>query len=194
VNLFAIQVLSGDLSVVDMIVDYGLSGLQRMFNSSYYLGNEVYGFVTELLNVNLCILQATTRDLINHSYDRHDPTWPTVIIIGNTAHYEVVGLQTPAGIQTVFPADSEVVQKLSQRFSQEDRPAWQPDKVLFNMLVDYPDDRLHPRLPDGSLDMSIFTFPDQLASQFSPSDPFLNTLLKVISQLRDHGYVVSSPL
>lgn len=193
VNLFANQVLSDNLAVVDEIVDYGLSGLQRMFNSSYYLGNEVYGFVTELLNVNLCILQATTKDLINHSYDQHDPSWPTVIIIGNTAHYEVIGLQTSTGVQTVFPPDSQVVQKLSQRFSQEHRPAWQPGSTLFNMLINYPDDHLHPRNHDGSLDMETFIFPDRLALQFSPTDPFVNILNTVIIQLRNYGYTVFSP-
>jgi len=196
VTLFATQVFANDRTVVDEVVDYGVLGLQRMFNSSYYLGNEVYGFVTELLNVNLCVLQATNKDLLNHSYDRHDPQWPTIIIIGNTGHYEVVGLRTDSGIQTVFPPDDPLVVKLAQRFSQDPRQAWHPDTTLLNMLLNYPDEHLHPRLPDGSLDMESFDFTHIhgiINNIFSESDPFLKLLRQVIQQLRERGHTVVAP-
>lgn len=193
VDLFAMQVLTGNLAVVDPVVDYGVSGLQRMFNSHYYLGNEVYGFITELLQVNLCILQATTKDLINNSYDRHNDSWPTVVIIGNSTHFEVVGEQTPQGIRTIFAPDSELVQILSQRFSQEARRLWDPETVLYQILINYPDSTIHPTQADGTLDMTSFVFPERLFYALSPQDPFVNILKKTIQLLREHGYTVTSP-
>ena len=89
-----------------MKVDFSLEGLQALFNSIEDVGEEVYKFVSDMLGVDIYVLRGTTRDLFPHSNTSTiGQLKRSVIIMGNTNHYEVIGVDTPEGFQTMFPSD-----------------------------------------------------------------------------------------
>lgn len=89
-----------------MGVDFSLEGLQALFNSNQDVGEEVYKFVSEMLGVDIYVLRGTKKDLFPHSNtSTMGELKRSVIIMGNTYHYEVIGIDTPEGFQTMFPSD-----------------------------------------------------------------------------------------
>lgn len=85
-------------------IDFSLAGMQRLFNSTRDVGYEVYQYVADLLGIDIFVTIGYTdnlRPFNNTRLPTREPR-PAVVIVGNRYHYEVVGLQTPQGIQTVF--------------------------------------------------------------------------------------------
>lgn len=101
------QQINDENLVGDLRVDYSLSGLQRLFNSTSQLGEEVYTFVADALDVDIYVLRATRADLYPNSHTRRpDIIRPGIVIVGNMYHYEVLAVDTDNGFQTVFfPGD-----------------------------------------------------------------------------------------
>jgi len=98
-------------------VDYSLSGLQRLFNSTSQLGDEVYTFVSDALGVDIYILRATRQDLYPHYHTRRPGNdRPGVVVIGNMYHYEVLAVDTPNGFQTVFLQGDPFLDALTNLF------------------------------------------------------------------------------
>ena len=101
------QQINDESLVGGLRVDYSLAGLQRLFNSATPLGDEVYTFVSDALNVDIYVLRATQTDLYPHSHTRTPGVdRPGVVVVGNTYHYEVVAVDGDNGFQTTFfPGD-----------------------------------------------------------------------------------------
>lgn len=92
----------------DSDVDYSIEGLQEIFNSTRYLGQEMYGYAGERLGINPIVVMAKTNNIVKMSgddirYSRHPKH---IMITGNGAHYESIGIYKEGeGIQTVFNLD-----------------------------------------------------------------------------------------
>ena len=88
-------------------IDYSLHGMQSLLNSLNHVGSEVFDFVSKILGVGVNVMIATRSNLTPTSggIDTEDVKPYTVFIAGNGIHYEVIGVQTDAGIQTVFLPD-----------------------------------------------------------------------------------------
>jgi len=103
----------------DYYVNYSLPGIQNLLNSSTDLGDEIYGYVSETLNVGIIIVRMFTDQLKVHSDTLNlggpDGFGRIVIIGGNSVHYEVIGRKTDEGYQTVFLPDDPFVTELMFR-------------------------------------------------------------------------------
>lgn len=111
------QEIMNESLIEDIGVDYSLSGLQYLFNSLNYLGNEVYAYVADVLNIDVYVLLATQVDLQPiFSSRRPGVVRDGIVIIGNTEHYEVLAVSTNNGFQTVFPSDDPFVIALTELF------------------------------------------------------------------------------
>ena len=65
--------------------DYSMAGLQRLFNSTRDLGDEIYEFVSEVLNIDVYIFTATRQDVTYLSSTRQFGVQrDAIMIVGNT--------------------------------------------------------------------------------------------------------------
>jgi hypothetical protein len=84
-------------------LDYSIEGIVDLFLSNRDVGDEVYSFVSEIVGVGVYILRGTNKNLypqisvgIEH---------PSVVIVGNGVHYEVIAVKRQDGLQTFFDPD-----------------------------------------------------------------------------------------
>lgn len=118
-------------------VDYSLSGLQALFNSDNYLGDEVYQYISDALNVDIYVLRGTINDLYPHLNTRQeDRLRAAIVIMGNTEHYEVVALQQSDGLQTLFQPQDDLVRALIALFRGEEQTLFDPRQSLINSASD----------------------------------------------------------
>ena len=98
-------------------VDFSLQGLQREIASTRDSGDEVYGYIAEQLGINVYVLIGTTEDLFPAITVIPDEVLkPSVVIVGNTSHYEVVALKTKDGLQTLFHPEDPFILAIKQKF------------------------------------------------------------------------------
>jgi len=89
--------------IFDFPVDFSLEGLQRLFNSLQYLGNEVYQYASDMLGIDIYIMRLTNQDLYVHQNTSvRGKNRKIVMISGNGNHYETVGVERENMFQTVF--------------------------------------------------------------------------------------------
>jgi len=95
---------------------FRIGGLQKLFNSCRWLGDEVYKYISDLMGVNIIVVEDTTGiiRLQNHTISTETKELPIIVIIGSGFHFESLGLDTDFGIQTIFFLDNEFIQKLIQ--------------------------------------------------------------------------------
>lgn len=121
VNLFEQQQLG--LVILDphgVPVDFSLRGLQYLMNSHRDVGDEVYGYLSQLLGVTIYVMHGYYDELEPHiNTAAIDPERWVIVIIGNGIHYEVVGIQTENGYQTVFPPNHPLLAALETKIQQE---------------------------------------------------------------------------
>lgn len=118
-------------------IDYSLPGLQKLLKSSDSLGDELYKVIGEALEVDIYILRGTSKDLspyINTS--ERDRSRRSVVIMGQGAHYETIGITTDTGIQTIFNADHPFLVEI--RKFQTDEEGYQ-NKIGEQRIVDKPE-------------------------------------------------------
>jgi hypothetical protein len=93
-------------------IDFSLNGLKYYLNSHEEVGEEVYDFVSEILNLDIYILRGKKDNVFVHRHT-HRPgvNVPGIIILGNEYHYELVGTKKGENkFQTVFmPGDPFLV-------------------------------------------------------------------------------------
>ena len=94
---------------------------QLLQQSTRPLGDEVYALLCELAYVNLHFVRLSTFDLHTHISVMH-PTQAArcpniIILVLEHHHYEVIGVQYPEGIQTVFRTDDVFLFALSKHAS-----------------------------------------------------------------------------
>lgn len=91
------------------LIDFSLNGLKYYLNSHEEVGEEVYDFVSEILQLDIYILRATKTNVHVHKHThRQGIDVPGIIILGNEYHYELIGLKVGENkFQTVFmPGDA----------------------------------------------------------------------------------------
>ena len=85
------------------IIDFSLNGLQRLFNSTSYLGDEVYQYASDMLGIDIYIMRLTNKDLYVHlNTAKPDLVRKVVVISGNGNHYETIGVERNGLFQTTF--------------------------------------------------------------------------------------------
>lgn len=168
--------------IQELNVDYSLSGLQRLFNSNTWLGDEVYTFIANVLGIDIYVLRATAEDLFPHSHT-HKPgvNKPSIVVIGNTYHYEVLALDNGTEFQTVFSEQDDFLQKLRNLFIGDN---------FQDILVDTPFD------PDATFVedfVQIFMTPDglrippEINEIFPDVDPFITTMNRLMPQIQEYA-------
>ena len=99
-------------------IDFSLPGLQQLFNSHRDLGDEVYGYIADLFDLDVFVTYAYPENLETHidtlpnEFERNRPA---IVIAGNGIHYEVVGIDTPDGYQTVYMPDDPFIAALVEQ-------------------------------------------------------------------------------
>ncbi len=109
------QIMLGEL--IDG-VDYSVTGLQKLWRSNDYLGNESYGFVADILDIDIYIFYGTEYDLypVSTTKVRNINERDSVAIVGNSRHWETLEYQG----MTLFPPDHIFVQTLRLLFDDND--------------------------------------------------------------------------
>ncbi len=106
--------------ITQLKVDFTLKGLQALLNSDMDIGDEIYQYVSEMLGVDVYVLRGTRNDLWPHlNTSRQGQMKASVVIMGNMNHYEVIGLSTNEGFQTLFISDHPFLVALRQKFLDE---------------------------------------------------------------------------
>jgi hypothetical protein len=97
-------------------IDYSLRGIQKLLYSNDYIGDEIYGYVCDMIGIDLYLLKLDedeTRPVISVVNNR-----PAVVIGGNGFHYETIGVIRDNLIQTVFLPDDPLIKILRCMFNQ----------------------------------------------------------------------------
>jgi hypothetical protein len=96
-------------------LDFSIEGLQKLFNSTCFLGDELYSFVAELLDIDLYVMRITNRDLYPH-LNTHEPGIDrrTVAIVGNGRHFETIGIIRNDLCQTFFEPNDPFILKIRE--------------------------------------------------------------------------------
>jgi hypothetical protein len=114
VNLYAEQLLGLKFEdVYGQNVDFSLKGLQKLFNSSANLGDEMYSYISDLLNIDIYIMRLTNKDLYLHVHtSKPGRDRRSVVIAGSNCHYETIGIFRGDLIQTFFEANDPFIVKI----------------------------------------------------------------------------------
>ena len=110
-NLYAEQLLGLKFEdVFGQKVDFSIEGLEKRFDSSDYLGDEVYSYVADLLNINVYVMRLTSKDLYPHLNTGEGKK--SIIISGNGYHFETIGVERNGLYQTFFESDDPLILKI----------------------------------------------------------------------------------
>lgn len=175
------QEINDEQLVGELGVDFSLSGLQRLFNSTNQLGDEVYSFAADALNVDIYVLRATNEDLFPHYHTRR-PNIPRngIVIIGNMYHYEVLGINTEDGIQTVFQEGDPFLTALTQLFIGDGDFNDIVNTIPYNPNETFVRDFVDTFTTEEGLNM-----PGNLDEIFSDNDPFMIMVNQLMPQIEE---------
>lgn len=185
--------------IADMEVDFSLAGLQRLFNSSRYLGQEIYEFIANVLNIDVFIFTCTNSDIYHLNNTRQfGIERPAIVIIGNTIHYELVAVDTSDGFQTVFMPGDPFLQSIILQFDLGWAPSdFDPDESFIDGLLSVFVDR--KRIGEDEDDVSLeFRLPETWNAAFTPEDPMRVQLRRLAPRitniLLDRGITIVTVL
>lgn len=162
-----------DESLIEVLkIDFSLMGLKRLFNSKTELGNEVFRYITDVFKIDLFIFQANADNLIPNAYlTAFSKNRPTVAIIGNKYHFEVIAVNNVNGFQTVFLADDPFVLAAKEQFRESglliQESKYDPDKEFIKNVV------------DAFGNSERFKVPDLVSEIFDEDDPFVKLLKRL---------------
>ncbi len=108
------QLLGVDFSdIFKQKVDFSIAGLQKLFNSNNFLGDELYSFVAELLDIDLYVMRITNEDLYPH-LNTHQEGFNkrSVCICGNNLHFETIGVLREGLVHTFFESGDPFILKI----------------------------------------------------------------------------------
>jgi hypothetical protein len=98
------------------LTDISLEGLQRELRSSKGVGVIYHELVSELLDLDIYILDLATRDLyFEEDYELYYKGRNSVIVISTGGHYESVGIKRSDKITTFFQHSHPLIQTLHGR-------------------------------------------------------------------------------
>ncbi len=165
------QIHDEDL-VGELGVDYSLTGLQRLLNSTEYLGDETYPIVAEILGINIYVLRATV-DGLQPNMRMRTGQGQTIIIAGNDVHFEVVAVDNGSEFQTVFTDNDPIIMYLDGIFGgREEVQTYDPD-------VSFAEDILSMFTVNGQ-----FEIPEKVWDIFDEEDVFITMIEKVRDTLQ----------
>jgi SAM-dependent methyltransferase len=179
------QQINDEELIRDLQVDYTLSGLQRLFNSTSWLGDEVYTFISDILGIDIYVLRATSIDLYPH-YHTHRPgiNRNGIVVIGNRTHYEVLALNKPEGFQTVFPPGDPFLTALTDLFVGDGG-----FNDINNMIPYDPDESFINDFVDTFVGPEGLIIPTVITEIFPESDPFRQTLDRLLPRIQEAARV-----
>lgn len=182
-------------------VDYSLSGLQRLLNSTHTLGDEVYKFISDALNVDVYVLRATRTDLFPH-YHTHRPAVVRdgIVIIGNMYHYETLAVSSEQGFQTVFPPGDPFLAALSEVFVGDgafndivNNIPFDPDENFITStvgrIVGWYNDEFRVQDP-AVVQQALADFDAKVTEIFSETDPLRYTYSRLRDQIAQRVQLV----
>lgn len=182
------QQIMNESLVGELGIDYTIAGLQRLFNSNSYLGDEVYSFVSDALGVDIYVLRATRNDLFPHLHTRKPGiNRNAIVIIGNTYHYEVLAIDDGKYFQTVFPPNDPFIDVLTKVFIGNKLVDWNsqqnfnPDEHFIQTAVS----TFAQPIPNSDPPRFELNIPQLVNEIFQPNDPFkllLDRLMPNIQQ------------
>lgn len=174
--------------VGELGIDYSISGLQRLFNSASYLGDEVYAFVSDALNVDIYVLRATKQDLYPHINTKiQGINRNGIVIVGNTYHYEVLAVDNGELFQTVFPPDDKFIGALSKLFVGDTNVNWEvrqkfdPDETFIMNAIE----TFKEVIPDTNPVQYRLNIPKRVGEIFPSTDPFILMLYRLMPQIEN---------
>lgn len=87
-------------------IDYSVNGIKRLLNSNAYVGDEILSLTSNLLDINIIIIEETTKTIRKFA-ESFRSTRKSILILGNQdrQHYETCGVLNGNYIQTVFDSD-----------------------------------------------------------------------------------------
>lgn len=100
--------------IFDYPVDFSLEGLYKLFNSSSFLGDEVYKYAADRLGLDIYIMRVTEEDLYVHSNTVDEGNRRCVVISGNGSHYETIGIMRNNMFQTLFESNDPFINKINK--------------------------------------------------------------------------------
>jgi SAM-dependent methyltransferase len=115
-ELYAQQLSGVDFKdVFGQKVDFSIAGLEKLFNSNANLGDEIYSFIADLLNIDLYVMRITNKDLYPHA-NTHKSGVPrrSIVVCGNGYHFETVALIKNKLYQTFFESDDPFIKKIRE--------------------------------------------------------------------------------
>lgn len=87
--------------------EHSLENLRTSLKTAPQLGDEIMAFFADVIGVNILVLRGYVDGVEHHAYYRSKKKSPyNVIIVGNSCHFETVGMDTDKGFQTVFYSDT----------------------------------------------------------------------------------------
>ena len=104
-----------DEDKLEHVEDFSIDGIEALLQSEDYLGDEVYALIGQILAVNIFILRCTIEDVYKHESFVYELNTYNVVIQGDGAHYETIGIKTPKGIQTVFKSSDPFIKAINSK-------------------------------------------------------------------------------
>jgi hypothetical protein len=100
-----------DPSLIQVLdVDYSEGGMRALYNSASDLGDESYGYIADLLDIDLYIYKGTSKSIQLVTETRSNRTSKSkrnfVMILGNGSHYETIAIMDGPYLQTIFDNDA----------------------------------------------------------------------------------------
>jgi len=189
-----VRMVMQEINYEDLIgelrVDYSLAGLQRLFNSTSQLGDEVYTYVSEVLKVDIYVLRGTSDDLYPHYNTRKEGVVrPAVVVVGNTYHYEVVGINKADGIQTLFLENDPFLEAISKLFIGDTDFDDINNKIKYN-----PDQGFIDSFVDTFTNQNGLNIPPVVYDIFPESDPFRMMLSRLMDVIIEESEVRAKTL
>ena len=158
-------------------VDYSLYGLQRLFNSFAFLGDECYEYVADVIDYDIYVLRATSDDLHIHlnthrtGRDRH-----AIVIVGNGTHYEVIAEDTSEGFKTIFEPDHPFIQEILSRGEREPENDFDPDSAFVHNFWETFKDKA----------TGVVDFPESIYDLFAEDDIFIQCVNRNFDRIRNY--------
>ena len=169
------QEIQDESLLVDLRVDYSFAGLQHLFNSYTFVGDEVYKYIANVIELDIYIFRITKEDVHRHlRITTPGIQRDAIMILGNEYHYEVLALNTGNGFQTIFPPGDKLRRAADNLFpSKEEVLPYDPDETFITCFID-----------TFTVD-NILVIPPKIYEIFPyPEDPFRKILDRLIPRIQ----------
>ena len=100
--------------------DYSLDNMVKTLNSTQPVDNVYNEFISNQLNKDIYVLDYIKRDVYVMGQDQeilyHNR--PSIVLLYLPGHYELVGIKTEKGIQTLFSPEHPLIKSIKSRIKQ----------------------------------------------------------------------------